>query len=81
MEHLNPREVRIVALDKPTERELTQWCFQRYVARLAAAGRTTLFDRCWYNRAYVEQVMGSPHRRRNAKLLARSTTRQHAAST
>lgn len=55
---LNPRVVRIVALTKPTDRETTQWYFQRYVAHLPAAGEIVLFDRSWYNRAGVEKVMG-----------------------
>ena len=55
---LNPRFCRIVALDKPTERERTQWYFQRYVAELPSAGEIVLFDRSWYNRAGVERVMG-----------------------
>jgi polyphosphate kinase 2 len=57
-EHLNPRGVRVVALDKPTERERSQWYFQRYVAHLPSAGEIVLFDRSWYNRAGVERVMG-----------------------
>ncbi|MGW1724182.1 polyphosphate kinase 2 [Streptomyces sp. NPDC002306] len=57
-EHLNPRGARIAALPKPTERERTQWYFQRYVEHLPAAGEIVLFDRSWYNRAGVEQVMG-----------------------
>ncbi|MGJ3258111.1 MAG: polyphosphate kinase 2 [Rhodospirillales bacterium] len=57
-EHTNPRVVRIEALAKPTERERSQWYFQRYVARLPAAGEIVLFDRSWYNRAGVERVMG-----------------------
>ncbi len=57
-EHLNPRGARVVALEKPTERELTQWYFQRYVAHLPAGGEMVLFDRSWYNRAGVERVMG-----------------------
>ena len=56
--HLNPRQCRTVALPKPTDREQTQWYFQRYVSHLPAAGEITLFDRSWYNRAGVEQVMG-----------------------
>ncbi|HEU0102656.1 MAG TPA: polyphosphate kinase 2 [Mycobacteriales bacterium] len=62
-EHLNPRGARVVALDKPSERESTQWYFQRYVAHLPAAGEIVMFDRSWYNRAGVERVMGfaSPH--------------------
>jgi len=57
-ESLNPRNVRVVALPAPTEREKTQWYFQRYVAHLPAAGEMVLFDRSWYNRAGVEKVMG-----------------------
>jgi polyphosphate kinase 2 len=58
MEHLNPRGARVVALEKPSEREATQWYFQRYVAHLPAAGEIVLFDRSWYNRAGVERAMG-----------------------
>ena len=58
MEHLNPRGAHVVALEKPTEREQSQWYFQRYVAHLPAAGEIVLFDRSWYNRAGVERVMG-----------------------
>lgn len=57
-EHLNPRICRVAALPAPTEREKTQWYFQRYVAHLPAAGEMVLFDRSWYNRAGVEKVMG-----------------------
>jgi polyphosphate kinase len=57
-ESLNPRICRVVALGIPTEREQTQWYFQRYVAHLPAAGEMVLFDRSWYNRAGVERVMG-----------------------
>ncbi len=57
-ESLNPRVCRVVALPAPTERETTQWYFQRYVAHLPAAGEIVLFDRSWYNRAGVERVMG-----------------------
>jgi polyphosphate kinase 2 len=57
-EHLNPRGTRVVALEKPSERESTQWYFQRYIAHLPAAGEIVLFDRSWYNRAGVERVMG-----------------------
>ena len=57
-EYLNPRVARIVALPAPTERERTQWYFQRYVEHLPAAGEIVLFDRSWYNRAGVERVMG-----------------------
>lgn len=57
-EALNPRNCRVVALPKPTEREKTQWYFQRYAAHLPAASEMVLFDRSWYNRALVEHVMG-----------------------
>ena len=57
-QRLNPRICRVVALPAPTERERTQWYFQRYVAHLPAAGEIVLFDRSWYNRAGVERVMG-----------------------
>src|SRR4051794_24313556 len=57
-ECLNPRSCRVVALGTPTEREKTQWYFQRYVTHLPAAGEMALFDRSWYNRAGVERVMG-----------------------
>jgi polyphosphate kinase 2 len=56
-EHLNPRGSRVVALEKPTEREQTQWYFQRYIRYLPAAGEIVMFDRSWYNRAGVERVM------------------------
>ncbi len=55
---LNPRQCRTVALARPSERETTQWYFQRYVPHLPAAGEIVLFDRSWYNRAGVEKVMG-----------------------
>lgn len=55
---LNPRFVRVVALPAPTERERTQWYFQRYITHLPSAGEMVLFDRSWYNRAGVEHVMG-----------------------
>jgi polyphosphate kinase 2 len=57
-QYLNPRVTRIAALPAPTEREKTQWYFQRYVAHLPSAGEIVLFDRSWYNRAGVEKVMG-----------------------
>ncbi|MFD6418242.1 polyphosphate kinase 2 [Streptomyces sp. NPDC060194] len=57
-ERLNPRGARVVALEKPTEREAGQWYFQRYVSHLPAAGEIVFFDRSWYNRAGVERVMG-----------------------
>ncbi|PZQ85945.1 MAG: polyphosphate kinase 2 [Ancylobacter novellus] len=58
VQHLNPRFVRVVALDKPTNVEAAQWYFQRYVAHLPYRGEIVLFDRSWYNRAVVEPVMG-----------------------
>lgn len=58
MDCLNPRHCKVVALGKPTEREKSQWYFQRYVQHLPAAGEIVLFDRSWYNRAGVERVMG-----------------------
>ena len=58
IEPLNPRACRVVALGTPTDRQKTQWYFQRYTAELPAAGEMTLFDRSWYNRAGVERVMG-----------------------
>jgi polyphosphate kinase 2 len=58
MEHLNPRGARVVALEKPSERERGQWYFQRYIQHLPSAGEIVLFDRSWYNRAGVERVMG-----------------------
>lgn len=57
-EHLNPRGCRVVALEKPSEVERTQWYFQRYVSHLPAGGEIVIFDRSWYNRAGVEPVMG-----------------------
>ncbi len=57
-EHMNPRITKHVALAKPTERQTTQWYFQRYVAELPAAGEVVLFDRSWYNRAGIEHVLG-----------------------
>ena len=68
--NLNPRSAQIVALPKPTEREATQWYFQRYIDWLPAAGEIALFDRSWYNRGVVEHVFGfcTPEQR---KLFAR----------
>lgn len=57
-EHLNPRTARVVALNKPSDRERGQWYFQRYIQHLPTAGEMVLFDRSWYNRAGVERVMG-----------------------
>ncbi|MEH6580823.1 MAG: polyphosphate kinase 2 [Halioglobus sp.] len=58
MEHLNPRAAKVVALEKPTEHELGQWYFQRYIAHLPTRGEILFLDRSWYNRAGVERVMG-----------------------
>ncbi len=57
-EHLNPRGARVVALEKPTERERSQWYFQRYIEHFPSGGEIVLYDRSWYNRAGVERVMG-----------------------
>lgn len=57
MEHLNPRTARVVALEKPSDRERGQWYFQRYIQHLPSAGEMVFFDRSWYNRAGVEKVM------------------------
>lgn len=57
MEHLNPRGARVVALEKPTDNERSQWFFQRYITHLPSAGEIVMFDRSWYNRAGVERVM------------------------
>ena len=69
MEHLNPRTARVVALEKPTDREQTQWYFQRYISHLPAAGEMVLFDRSWYNRAGVENVMGFCTAEQHAEFL------------
>ncbi len=69
MEHLNPRGARIVALEKPSDRETTQWYFQRYVTHLPAAGEIVMFDRSWYNRSMVEPVMGFCTERQHHKFL------------
>lgn len=58
IEHLNPRGARVVALNKPSDREKTQWYFQRYIQQLPSGGEIVLFDRSWYNRAMVEPTMG-----------------------
>mgnify|MGYP001818077964 FL=1 len=57
-EHMNPRGARVVALEKPSDRERTQWYFQRYASHLPTAGEIVFFDRSWYNRAMVEPIMG-----------------------
>lgn len=69
VEHLNPRVCSIVALPKPSERERTQWYFQRYVAHLPAAGEIVFFDRSWYNRSGVERVMGFCTEEEHAEFL------------
>nr|WP_298122859.1 polyphosphate kinase 2 [uncultured Pseudoxanthomonas sp.] len=71
-EHLNPRQCRVVALPKPSEREATQWYFQRYITHLPAAGEIVLFDRSWYNRAGVEKVMGYCTDEQHARFLAQA---------
>ncbi len=58
VQYLRPRNCRVIALPKPSDREQTQWYFQRYVEHLPAAGEIVIFDRSWYNRAMVERVMG-----------------------
>jgi polyphosphate kinase 2 len=68
-EHLNPRGARVVALEKPSDIETTQWYFQRYVRHLPAAGEIVLFDRSWYNRSMVEPVMGFCTERQHHKFL------------
>jgi len=68
-EHLNPRGARVVALEKPSEIEQSQWYFQRYVANLPSAGEIVLFDRSWYNRSMVEPVMGFCTEREHHKFL------------
>ncbi|MFC8732094.1 polyphosphate kinase 2 [Luteimicrobium sp. NPDC057192] len=68
-EYLSPRVARIAALPVPTEREKSQWYFQRYVAHLPAAGEIVLFDRSWYNRAGVEKVMGYCTPQEHARFL------------
>jgi len=68
-EHLNPRGARVVALEKPSDKELTQWYFQRYVTHLPAAGEIVMFDRSWYNRSMVEPVMGFCTERQHHKFL------------
>ncbi len=68
-EHLNPRGARVVALEKPTEKESSEWYFQRYVAHLPSAGEIVFFDRSWYNRSMVEPVMGFCTEREHHKFL------------
>ena len=68
-EHLNPRGARVVALEKPNDKETSQWYFQRYATHLPAAGEIVLFDRSWYNRSMVEPVMGFCTEREHHKFL------------
>ena len=68
-EHLNPRGARVVALEKPSDKESSQWYFQRYVKHLPGAGEIVLFDRSWYNRSMVEPVMGFCTERQHHKFL------------
>ncbi len=68
-EHLNPRGARVVALEKPNEKETSQWYFQRYVSHLPSSGEIVLFDRSWYNRSMVEPVMGFCTERQHHKFL------------
>lgn len=68
-EHLNPRGARVVALEKPSDIEKTQWYFQRYIEHLPSAGEIVIFDRSWYNRAMVEPVMGFCTERQHHKFL------------
>ena len=68
-EHLNPRGARVVALEKPSDKETSQWYFQRYVTHLPSAGEIVIFDRSWYNRSMVEPVMGFCTERQHHKFL------------
>ena len=68
-EHLNPRGARVVALEKPSDKETSQWYFQRYSTHLPAAGEIVIFDRSWYNRSMVEPVMGFCTEREHHKFL------------
>jgi len=68
-EHLNPRGARVVALEKPSDRERNQWFFQRYIQHLPTAGEIVLFDRSWYNRAMVEPIMGFCTDEQNKRFL------------
>ena len=68
-EHLNPREIRTVALDKPTSSEQGQWYFERYIKHLPQRGEMVFFDRSWYNRAVVEPVMGFCTKKEYAKFM------------
>lgn len=74
VEHLSPRETRVVALGKPSDREVTEWYFQRWAVHLPAAGEVVLFNRSWYNRAGVEPVMGFCTRAEHKLFLRQVTT-------
>jgi len=69
MEYLNPRAAKVVALQKPTEEEKTQWYFQRYLKHLPNGGEMALFDRSWYNRGGVEPVMGFVNKKNYEKFM------------
>jgi polyphosphate kinase 2 len=73
-EHINPRQARIVALARPSDREAGQWYFQRYAAELPAAAEMVLFDRSWYNRGVVEPVMGFCTAEQTTQFLAEAPT-------
>eukprot|EP01029_Cantina_marsupialis_P031047 TRINITY_DN8718_c0_g1_i6.p1 TRINITY_DN8718_c0_g1~~TRINITY_DN8718_c0_g1_i6.p1 ORF type:complete len:179 (-),score=37.89 TRINITY_DN8718_c0_g1_i6:48-584(-) len=75
-EHLNPRGARVVALEKPSDVEKTQWYFQRYTKHLPSAGEIVLFDRSWYNRAGVEPVMGLKKKERSKKEIKEKRARK-----
>ncbi|MFW5451035.1 MAG: polyphosphate kinase 2 [Methylophagaceae bacterium] len=72
MEHLNPRGAHVIALEKPSETELGQWYFQRYVQHLPTAGEIVLFDRSWYNRAGVERVMNFSNEEQYQRFLVQT---------
>src|SRR5271154_7060487 len=76
-EHLAPRNTRVVALPKPSDRENSEWWFQRYVRFLPAAGEIVIFNRSWYNRAGVEVVMGFSTPRQQADFLRDAPTFEH----
>ena len=76
-EHLNPRAMRVVALPKPTDEELGQWYFQRYIRQLPNKGEIVFFDRSWYNRAVVEPVMGFCSKKDHQRFLQQVTEFEH----
>ncbi|MBS9766421.1 MAG: polyphosphate kinase 2 [Flavobacteriaceae bacterium] len=77
MEHLNPRSMRLVALNKPTEEERGQWYFRRYIKELPNAGEIVFFDRSWYNRAVVEPVMGFCNEKQYDEFMAQVPEFEH----